>query len=374
MHQHPPPFKRFARERFDGTSLYGQRSAQPGKSHQSPPQIPLDRSSHSQREIQPQSTPMVEHVSMNQSTLPHFNDTDPRYAFNPREELQAPHSVSPVAADVPYAWRLRAPTEGRPLSMSTVSQRRQRVALRNDEGQRNASASSVHLLPHPQLRPCSVAGDYAPRSVSQPNTPSFYPHTQQQNLDEPPVSIRSPNSSSQPASSRRRVRSATGNGEANFTDEEFHLFVQATAGLGPEQSFRNSIPLHDVSDDDEIHHRTGYPTRTESARLPREQNSSTMSWAFQETTQVPQAAQGPEQQQEVVMNRPPMRRLETSPSALDLWLQPPSAVQDDDYVVSPIEDELPDYATSQAQAQAEQRTEAARRAKELRRRWEESRH
>jgi hypothetical protein len=40
--------------------------------------------------------------------------------------------------------------------------------------------------------------------------------------------------------------------------------------------------------------------------------------------------------------------------------------------VSPIEDELPDYAASQAQAQAAQRIEATRRAQELQRRWQES--
>ena len=38
----------------------------------------------------------------------------------------------------------------------------------------------------------------------------------------------------------------------------------------------------------------------------------------------------------------------------------------------PIEDELPDYAASQAQAQAAQRVEATRRAQELQRRWQAS--
>ncbi|KAK0336922.1 hypothetical protein LTR02_007830 [Friedmanniomyces endolithicus] len=78
------------------------------------------------------------------------------------------------------------------------------------------------------------------------------------------------------------------------------------------------------------------------------------------------------------------QRLQTSASGLDLWLQPPSrpmsagAVShsddedDDTNDEMPPDDELPDYAQSQAQAQAHQRAGAARRAQELQRRWHES--
>ncbi|KAK3706115.1 hypothetical protein LTR37_012942 [Vermiconidia calcicola] len=67
-------------------------------------------------------------------------------------------------------------------------------------------------------------------------------------------------------------------------------------------------------------------------------------------------------------------RLHTSHSGLDLWLEPPR-LGDEISDVSPEDehdDELPDYAESQAQAQAHQRVEAARRAQELQNRWQQS--
>ena len=63
---------------------------------------------------------------------------------------------------------------------------------------------------------------------------------------------------------------------------------------------------------------------------------------------------------------------------LDDWLSRSARAASSTGDVSPLEesfgfdDELPDYAESQAQAQAGQRAEAARRAQELQRRWIES--
>ena len=69
-------------------------------------------------------------------------------------------------------------------------------------------------------------------------------------------------------------------------------------------------------------------------------------------------------------------------AGVDLWSEPPtrwqptmpqSSLDDDgdgDDDLPPPDDELPNYAESQAQAQAGQRAEAARRAQELQRRWQ----
>ena len=81
---------------------------------------------------------------------------------------------------------------------------------------------------------------------------------------------------------------------------------------------------------------------------------------------------------------PPQIRHQTSASGQDLWL--PTAVETrlahteetlllgDDFLDhhDDDDDELPDYAESQAQAQAAQRAEATRRARELQQRWHAS--
>lgn len=375
MQQNPPPFKRFARERFDGTSLYGQRPVPGGRSHESPSRIPLSDSKHMQPHFQPETGPSVEQnfmdhrtSSSNQSTAP-----QPQNSSRSREHLQDSHIVSPVIADAPFPWRLRASAGESQPSTSSVRQRRQHAALRNGDGHRGLEArAGIGLAPsYPQLSPYHVADDHVPRSVSQPNTPSFYPRTQQQHLEEPaPLNI-VPRSPTYPPASRRRVRSATGTGDSNFTDEEFHLFVQATAGLGPEQSYRNPNSPHNPLDGEETRTRSEFVARSDLNTISPEQGTPTTAWALQQMAQMPYGTYVP-QQQDGVYTPPIRRRLEPSSSELDLWLQPPSATSDDNYDVSPIEDELPDYASSQAQAQAEQRIEAARRAQELQRRWRES--
>ncbi|CZT17013.1 uncharacterized protein RCC_02845 [Ramularia collo-cygni] len=384
MQQNPPPFKRFARERFDGASLQNERPASvTNNTHGGPSRISLDEPQHSRQQTGPPSTLQVDQYHTEHYWAPSpltgiWPQHTPLQDSRPNEPLRDSYIVSPLGPDVPYPWRLRAPPVERTLSTPTVSQRRQHGAYRsgNDPRSSEASASPMQLPPQPQLRPYSIANDLVPHSVSQPNTPSCYPYTQQQDLDEPPPSITTGESSTQLGSGRRRPRSATGMGDANFTNDEFHLFVQATAGLGPdlgtEQSFRTPNLPYNMPDREESYHGAGYTPRNDLSMMILEPDTVTATRAYQAAT-TPHGRTT--EQQEFAPSRPPMQRLETSSSALDLWLQPPSAAPlDDDYTVSPIEDELPDYATSQAQAQAEQRIEAARRAKELRRRWEESRH
>lgn len=367
MHQNPPPFKRFARTRFDGTSLSGQRpAALPYESRESPSRFPLSDSQQISKQFQPQSRPTANHSYMDCPASPPYAGTASQPTSDPLQPQEgALHIVSPLEADAQLPWRLQTSADRTELPTPTVRQRRRHVALRSADMQRDA-------LLCPQLRPHSVAGDCLPRSVSQPNTPSFLPHTQQQYLDDPALSTMTPRSPIYPPANRRRVRSATRTGETDFTDEEFHLFVQATAGLGAEQSYRHCDPPSNTLDVEEARFRAEDMPQPDQSMLSPEQETPTTTWALQQVAQMPYGTYIP-QQQEVVASRPSMQRLETSSSGVDLWLQPPSAMRGDDYDVSPIEDELPDYASSQAQAHAEQRIEAARRAQELQRRWRESR-
>lgn len=375
MQQNPPPFKRFARERFDGTSVHGHRSSASSRERHASPsrKNPLSDPQHIPRQQQPQSRPMVERDLVNQySPLSTHSSQVTPVRHRSQGQLQSPHVVSPLTVEDGFSWRLRTSEESQ-LPFSTVRQRRQYAAFRGEDEPRllEARANAAIALPHTRLSPYGLAGDQVPRCVSQPNTPSFYPHTQQYSLDEHVPSHTLSRSPTVPGASRRRVRSATRTGEANFTNEEFHLFVQATAGLGPEQSYRNASPLHDALSGEESSTGIVHAPRTDLNMVSPEEETPTTTWALQQAAQMPYGMYRPHQQ-EAVPSCSSMQRLETSSSSVDLWLRTPSAMLDDEHDVSPIEDELPDYASSQAQAQAAQRIEAARRAQELQRRWRES--
>ena len=215
------------------------------------------------------------------------------------------------------------------------------------------------------------------RSVSQPSSPNFMQLHQPSPADDPQP-FQMPRSPTYPPTGRRRMHS-TGVGDAAFADEEeFRLFVEATAGLPPETSFRHSISVSSPSssrrqqsrDYDMREYRGSSDVRSRSEHIvsPIEQTPTTMR-ALEQLAQLPQAT-APSRRQ----------RMEASPSGLDLWL--PSPIR----AVTPVtpdfgtyeedseggDEELPDYAASQAQAQAGQRAEAARRARELQRRWQQS--
>lgn len=210
------------------------------------------------------------------------------------------------------------------------------------------------------------------RSVSQPNTPSFLAY--RGHTDEPDaVSLTGiPRSPTFPPARLAPQHTTT---EAPFTDdEEFHLFVQATAGLGPEQPLRGSPTIPSYQEE---RRRSMMHGREQQDHLPlvspiqQQQQTSTTMPAMQHMAQMPQPAF-------TLPRRPTPQRLMTEPihasdGGLDLWVEHPSAdVSEGD--VSPIEeeDELPGYAESQAQAQAVQATEARRRAQELARRWQQA--
>lgn len=190
--------------------------------------------------------------------------------------------------------------------------------------------------------------------------------------DFPQQSISVPRSPTYPPAGRGRMNSATGVGDEAFEDEaQFRLFVEATAGLGPEQVFRHPndslSPLSPLSSS---------PRRTQSERILSHQSPArdlvsplsdtpTTRFALSQLAQMPEASL-----------QPVREPLAPSHSGLDLWLQP-SSLETEDTGISSMEeieadfdDELPDYAESQAQAQRHQRAEAARRAQELQRRWQ----
>ncbi|KAI7368094.1 hypothetical protein KC354_g2928 [Hortaea werneckii] len=163
--------------------------------------------------------------------------------------------------------------------------------------------------------------------------------------------------------------------DAFRNESDFRLFVEATAGLEPEQPPKpKPAPLH-------------YPSSTSPHQYGSSRPYDIVS-PVAETPTTLRALQGIAQMPKSVS--PPLQQREASsidPIAFDLSLHsavPPSsgfrpppgspstfADARDSPLSSDEDEELPDYAASQAQAQAAQRVEAARRAQELQRRWQE---
>ena len=212
---------------------------------------------------------------------------------------------------------------------------------------------------------------YHARSISEAEIGSFLTPS---NLEEPPT-MSVPRSPTYPPGGAGRMRSATGVTDAAFADEEeFRLFVQATVGLGPEQQPREQLaepsshlvpaPLFERSRTEPAFQ---LPARhiPDAALVSPIENTPTTRHAFQHLAQMP-VSPLPAQSERLPM------------IDLDDWLSRSARAAGSTGDVSPIEesfgfdDELPDYAESQAQAQAGQRAEAARRAQELQRRWIES--
>ncbi|KAK3636933.1 hypothetical protein LTR56_012593 [Elasticomyces elasticus] len=220
-----------------------------------------------------------------------------------------------------------------------------------DRSSQERPARDTTLL-YPEMSPYAdrMPSDPArgPRAVSQPSSPSYFQTRFQES--EPPF-MQIPRSPTYPPAGRRRMHSASGVTDAAFQDEEdFRLFAAATAGLGPEQAFRQpNSPIRSRSSPQPV--------------SPEEQTPTTMR-ALQHLASMPLAS-----------TQQSRSRLQASAGGLDLWLQPPSrprSPDEDSDDELPPDDELPDYAQSQAQAQQHQRAEAARRAQELQRRWHAS--
>jgi len=241
-------------------------------------------------------------------------------------------------------------------------------------------------LLYPQMSPYSqhdddiahATFDYYPRSVSQPVTPRLgETSTAAHDTYATPLSSRGP------AVENEYGDRGFSTSDAAFNDEhEFRLFVEATAGLGPIASIDDQMFVSNLSGSQPVDIRTSHRQETHPITSPIAETPNTVQ-ALQHLAQMPQST--PDSQ-------PPRPYLQRFGSNFDDWLQsspehPRLAHQHSMPQMSahaslggwqdiadslPIEDELPDYAASQAQAQAAQRVEATRRAQELQRRWQES--
>ncbi|EME49944.1 hypothetical protein DOTSEDRAFT_68684 [Dothistroma septosporum NZE10] len=315
--------------------------------------------------------------------------------YRPRDWQDAKDEPFPATIQEPHRWRLRPFVDGENQSSAQSRGRRRPDAVKSitarDYHQQQRPDADPAVL-YPQMSPYNdAASSYsapddlglAPRAVSQPNNTSSYwqtPHHASDGDDGSALTM-IPRIPTYPPAGRRRTRAVANSAEATFTDEEeFHLFVQATAGLGPEQAFR------DLNSPEESPRRS----RTRASRTfstPQAPPSNELVSPVQETPTTIHALQQLAQMPRDPRLHAPARlgagqsfaaqRLDTALGGIDLWLQPPSAVSEqDDGVVSPIDDddddddELPNYAASQAQAHAAQRAEATRRAQELQMRWQ----
>lgn len=173
--------------------------------------------------------------------------------------------------------------------------------------------------------------------------------------------------------------------DAVFSDaEDFSLFAQATAGLGPDSLFLEPEPIKsdhgdDDPDKDEDLLSANPPPQFPVFALPRRPHSP--SEPFRSRTPTAVSSQVPR-----VPSTTNIQRLQTPPqrSASITTESTPLPHPPIDHLVAstahdpwaddgpPPDDELPDYAASQAQAHASQRAEATRRARELQMRWQQS--
>ncbi|RMX85960.1 hypothetical protein D0869_03431 [Hortaea werneckii] len=273
--------------------------------------------------------------------------------------------------------------------------RRRPGALR-DLAQRSITATADgsdrdRTLLHPQrshhIDDYGTIGDQSrssPRSISQPNTPSHLQTRFEESQPVPTPSLGIPRSPTCPPTGRRRMYSDSGVQDDAFRNEsDFRLFVEATAGLEPEQPPKSKpASSHYPSD-------TFPPLQAPSSQLhdivsPVAETPTTLH-ALQGIAQMPKSVSPPRRHRQhetpsldpIAFDlslhsaippssrvRPPTPRSSCSTFGGGAGDSPFSSDEDDD-------EELPDYAASQAQAQAAQRVEAARRAQELQRRWEE---
>lgn len=175
-----------------------------------------------------------------------------------------------------------------------------------------------------------------------------------------------------PSTSRRRTYFDT-----TFTnDGEFHLFAEATVGLGPEQVFRHSPSSSDLSENMDTNirgHAVLPPIAHQQLTSPIQETPTTV-FALQQLAQLPQASPNPQCQRPGFSQRAYSHRSDASTTnVVDSWLHSLSDDYDEDVDAGLVEEELPDYAASQAQAEMAQRLEATRRAQELQWRWQQSR-
>ena len=354
--------------------------------------------------LQQNGSPRNSRPQPTSSPLPQTPWTDISPPYQPRSWAQPDSNLYParqhqtayVSSSAPWMQdSLDAPNDSRTSPTSPSARRRRRsrgvrdLLSRGWESPPEQLMDVTMLYPHISHYGTRLSTYSAPdeleysnaRSISQPRMSSYMPLTYPEDA---PSSMGIPRSPTYPPAGRRRMHSATGVGDAAFEDEEeFRLFVEATAGLGPDQAFRHwqsespsrSSPRRRGSERPPLNR----PVTTGDIVSPLGETPTTM-YALQQLAQMPEGSHELGRQ-----------RLHTSMSGLDLWSGPPdpttapgsTTVSAPGRVpnIEPIEnfedfedldDELPDYAESQAQAQAHQRAEAARRAQELQQRWQQS--
>lgn len=337
---------------------------------------PHQRSRSSVQQSSPRRSRPVSYTS---PVSPGFwQDEDLHYQ---QQNLHPPPETRAVPEPL-FSARQRRPVGGIYQRQSASTQQRRPAPLQNLIDRREASSQEPGMdraLLYPQRglydeKPSfinfvnvPVRPQPAPRTVSQPNTSGL----RQQNASRCSGDALStdPRSPTYPPADHRRVRSTTNVADATFTDdEEFHLFVQATAGLGPDIAYQEPSPQSGSPppDDDDLS-----PTERQAVSMLGSeelfspiQETPTTRYALRQLAQLPQASVHRQYQQADSQNR--SHRPNSRAANADFWINTP---EEDDA----MDEQLPDYAQSQAEAQYAQRIEATRRAQELQRRWQQSR-
>lgn len=205
--------------------------------------------------------------------------------------------------------------------------------------------SAPEQLEHYDRRLMTMESSTGYAVLSSPDTPMSFP--------------RSP--TYPPARGRRYYNNSRGVDDASFVDaSEFHLFVQATAGLQQEDIF--VYPRSDQNPSSSQGRQRIPPQRPSHDDIstdlisPVEEASMTIS-ALRHLAQMPDGP--PDLFQSL--------SVQSQPSQAPTLVAPISPEEFEEF-----DDELPDYEESQAQAWSHRRVEAARRAQELQRRWQQT--
>ncbi|OQO00551.1 hypothetical protein B0A48_13041 [Cryoendolithus antarcticus] len=289
-----------------------------------------------------------------------------------RERLERPHSTNNSVCGAPATTPAPASLPVRHRSTLSATRPRRRPQPLNEVSLAAADLSRLYpqLSPYDPYDTVADTGTLHPsyRSVSQPSTPFRFDHDL--GLDTEFVHQDLLRAETYPPGERARVPRVRS--DTSFdSDQEASMFAAAMVGLDSLSPLSTSSRQH-----------VTHPSVTRESVSPIADTPRTRH-ALQHLASLPEISHVSEAHRQ---------RLQASASGLDLWLPSDSqtlrsgphapldtvatleaaiddwrGMADDDMEQ---EDDLPDYAASQAEAQAHQRVEAARRANELRRRWD----